>query len=149
MAFTTRQEYVQQGVEWINKNKEHLIEMLHQALLTQPGTNYKDEPAAYQYEVARNSLEALIKRLEGEIYAVEKIKQQFIVALQHGATAIALTSASDILTELLKSETRKGLKNNPAAVEALTERMDYTNILTKSAIASAQIEFLTQKGLKK
>ncbi|HEX2915369.1 MAG TPA: hypothetical protein VH186_31690 [Chloroflexia bacterium] len=149
MAFKTRQEQVQQGVEWLNKNRNHLIEVIRLALVNHPDISFKDEPFEYQYEVARDSLENLIKRLEGEIFAVDKVKQQFMEILKLGVLAKSLINIADMITDSLKSETRKGLKAQPSVVEALVERMDYTNMLTKSAIASAQIEFITQQLQKK
>lgn len=136
-------ELTQQGLAWLKSQRQNLIELYQNALLSIPF--YRQIDFSQRSEFATRSIDRIIKRLEGTGFNTTDLKDSLFVVLEQSPGLQPMLDASDKLEEIITTQVRQQLHEHTQAAEILLKKVKYLNQLSKATMASALIQFESNK----
>jgi hypothetical protein len=137
-------ELNQQGLAWLKSQRQHLIELYQDALPSIPF--YRQVEVKVRNDFATGSIDRIIKRLEGTGFNTANLKDSLSVVLEQNPGLQPMLDAADKLEEIITGEVKKQLAGQPQVAEVLLNKVQYLNQLSKATIASALIQFESNKN---
>lgn len=139
-------ELAQQGLKWLKAQRQTLIELYQNELPSIPF--YQQVEVGLRNEFAASSIDRIIKRLEGFGFDTNELKASLSSVLEKGAGLQPMLDASDKLVEVITRQLKRQL-NEPhqqPVAEALLNKVQYLNQLSKATMASALIRYESDKS---
>ena len=137
-------ELNQQGLAWLKSQRQHLIELYQDALSSIPF--YQQVEVRVRNGFTVGSIDRIIKRLEGTGFNTTNLKDSLSVVLELNPGLQPMLDAVDKLEEIITVEVNKQLTGQPQVAEALLKKVQYLNQLSKATIASALIQYESNKN---
>jgi hypothetical protein len=136
----SQQILLKQGVIWLNKRLNKLVDQLAADFAASPELPYHLLPSFLRKLVAKDMLQDLIKRLDSYSYDAEAIQKKMLAALKKGATMQSLAISINLMVATITAEAQRELADQPAMRMALLNKTEYFATLLKSTAATAAIE---------
>jgi hypothetical protein len=137
-------ELTQQGLRWLKSQRQSLIELYQNALPSIPF--YRQVEVNVRNEFATRSIDRIIKRLEGSGFNTADLKDSLFVVLEQSPGLQPMLDASDKLEEIITIQVRQQLNEQAQVAEILLKKVQYLNQLSKATMASALIQFESNKN---
>jgi hypothetical protein len=96
-------------------------------------------------EFAANSIDRIIRRMEGSEFNANELKTSLSIVLERGAGLQPMLDASDKLVEVITEQVNQQLKDQGQVADALLKKIQYLNQLSKATMASALILYESNK----
>jgi cob(I)alamin adenosyltransferase len=138
-------ELAQQGLKWLKAQRQTLIDLYQNELLSIPF--YRQIEESLRSELAAGSIDRIIKRMEGSGFDANELKASLSGVLERGVGLQPMLDASDKLVEVITRQVNRQLSaadQRPLA-EALLKKVQYLNQLSKATMASALIRYESEK----
>lgn len=137
-------ELNQIGLAWLKSQRQNLIELFQNALPAIPF--YRQVELRVRNDYATGSIDRIIKRLEGTNFNTVDLKDSLIVVLEKSPGLQPLLESADRLEQIINDQVNKQLADQPQVAEALLKKVQYLNQLSKATMASALIQFESNKN---
>lgn len=147
-SFGQQQVLLKQGIDWLRKRQDTLVNNLAERMEDSPQLNYQHLPAFLRKLVAKDMLNDLIKRIESNSYDASKAQAKMVDALKKGATINSLVSSIELMVATITKEAHEKLISQPEVSQALLNKTNYFATLLKSSAATAMIEYEKSKMRK-
>ena len=133
----------QKGLHWLKSQRQTLIELYQNELPSIPF--YQLVEVNLRNEFAANSIDRIIRRMEGSEFNANELKTSLSIVLERGAGLQPMLDASDKLVEVITEQVNQQLKDQGQVADALLKKIQYLNQLSKATMASALILYESNK----
>jgi hypothetical protein len=133
----------QKGLHWLKNQRQTLIELYQNELPSIPF--YQLVEVNLRNEFAANSIDRIIRRMEGSEFNANELKTSLSIVLERGAGLQPMLDASDKLVEVITEQVNQQLKDQGQVADALLKKIQYLNQLSKATMASALILYESNK----
>lgn len=137
-------ELTQQGLKWLKSQRQNLIELYQKELPSIPF--YQQIEANLRDQFATSSIDRIIKRMEGTGFNTTELSASLSIVLEQGTNLQPMLDASDKLVEVITIQVNQQLIGQQQLAEALLKKVQYLNQLSKATMASALIQYESNKN---
>lgn len=137
-------ELTQQGLKWLKSQRQNLIELYQNELPSIPF--YQQIETNLRDQFATSSIDRIIKRMEGTGFNTTELSASLSIVLEQGTNLQTMLDASDKLVEVITIQVNQQLTGQQQLAEALLKKVQYLNQLSKATMASALIQYESNKN---
>ena len=137
-------ELTLQGLKWLKSQRQNLIELYQKELPSIPF--YQQIETSLRDQFAASSIDRIIKRMEGTGFNTTELSASLSIVLEQGTNLQTMLDASDKLVEVITIQVNQQLSGQQQLVEALLKKVQYLNQLSKATMASALIQYESNKN---
>ncbi len=145
-ASTTNQELARLGLEWLKPQRDKLVER-YNSKLTQLTISVSTSPGSAKIlnlqleRLASLQVDGMIRRLEGNPFLAEELKNVISQILEQGIGMEDLIRAADELFTILAVKIEHETTLPPQVAEVFLKKVEYIIHLIKSTIGAAIIYY--------
>lgn len=137
-------ELTLQGLKWLKTQRQYLIELYQNELPSIPF--YQEVETSLRNQFATSSIDRIIRRMEGTGFNTGELSASLSIVLDQGTGLQPMLDASDKLVEVITRQVKQQLSQQQQLAEALLKKVQYLNQLSKATMASALIQYESNKN---